>query len=205
MFCKSQQICTTLDLSYVFKTYIVKHKWGVGGVPRTSCSSLLPTVMSLAVTSLGGLKPTSSDNCSRSFHHRAPPRHSPDAIKQKLNFLPDKCMLGLRGAGQRWKRTPQNFVLLDVLRKPFVAVDVDEIQLTTILQAKQIAGDNIEMNAFLMLVNTFLPLYFCNHLRVTINLTTSSYLQNGVSLCQYSLLVWRQIHHTVGTMKQKNE
>lgn len=67
-------------------------------------------------------------------------------------------MLGLRGAGQRWKRTPQNFVFLDVLRKPFVAVDVAEIQLTTILQAKQIAGDNIEMNAFLMLVNTFLPL-----------------------------------------------
>lgn len=65
-------------------------------------------------------------------------------------------MLDLQGAGQRWKRTPQNFVFLDVLRKPFVAVDVAEIQLATILQAKQIAGDNIEMNAFLMLVNTFL-------------------------------------------------
>lgn len=30
MFCKSQQICTTLDLSYVFEIYIVKHKWGGG-------------------------------------------------------------------------------------------------------------------------------------------------------------------------------
>lgn len=48
--------------------------------PRMACSSLLSTVMMLAVTSLGGLKPTSSANCSRSFHQSAPPIHSPANI-----------------------------------------------------------------------------------------------------------------------------
>lgn len=55
-------------------------------------------------------------------------------------------MLDSQGAGQWPKRTPQNFVFFYVLGKTFIAVDVAEIQLTAILQAKQMAGDNIEMH-----------------------------------------------------------
>lgn len=51
--------------------------------PRTSCSSLFSIVINSAVTSRGGLKPTSSANCSRSFHQSAPPRHSP----AKINYI----------------------------------------------------------------------------------------------------------------------
>lgn len=45
-------------------------------------------------------------------------------------------MLGCKGAGQQSQQTPKNFMLFDFLRKPFVAVDVAEIQLAAILQAK---------------------------------------------------------------------
>lgn len=54
--------------------------------PRISCSSLLSTVMTLAVTSRGGLKPTFSANCRRSFQQSAPARHSPAKIKQTMIF-----------------------------------------------------------------------------------------------------------------------
>lgn len=57
--------------------------------PRTSCSSLLSTVIMSAVTSLGGLKPTSSAKRSRSFHQSAPPRHSPAKTNYNVIFSYD--------------------------------------------------------------------------------------------------------------------
>lgn len=58
-----------------------------GAKPITSCSSLLLTVMILAVTSRGGLKPTSSAKVRRSFHHRAPLKHSPTHTHTKKHIM----------------------------------------------------------------------------------------------------------------------
>lgn len=99
-----------------------------------SFSSCLYTVTTWAVTSRGGLKPTSSANSSRSFHHRAPPRHSPVHMKDILSS--GLCEYGTCVCRLLMTHTPEHLVVFNFLRQSSIAVDVAEVQLTSVLTDK---------------------------------------------------------------------
>ncbi len=101
--------------------------------------------MILDVTSRGGLKPTSSASCRRSFHHSAPPRHSPAKINYIVIIWQES--VGFYGSRISVLHTPQDFVVFNFLGESSTAVNITEVQLTTILNRKTAHAVNINANS----------------------------------------------------------
>lgn len=154
--------------------------------PRTSCSSLLSVVMRLAVTRRGGLKPTSSANCSRSFHQSAPPRHSPG----KTRYISIGKLLWQTDIDSTHPTRLCEFL------SPLLVFRCCRRHWNT-------ARHHPKDKHFKCTVVWVIHDSNCFSLLGLIGRSRSVYLEHTVGFSQNSLLVWREIYHTVGTRAEK--